>query len=105
MSKKNKENHGPNEFYNKICQMTNIPRFLGMKLHTPYTCAEHSYRVSILSLMIAKDYNQRNPENPLDMTIVLEKALLHDVDVIPTKNNILIPKDPKNRVTDMGITY
>ena len=93
MSKK-KESHGPNEFYNKICQMNNIPRFLGTKLHTPYSCGEHSYRVSMLSLMIAKDYNKNNPDNhPLDMTIVLEKALMHDVEVIPTKWDILIPKD------------
>lgn len=67
------------KFYTFICRLSNINRFAGTRLLAPYTVAEHSFRVAILAMSIAEDYNNRN-DNKISIESVLKKALLHDLE-------------------------
>lgn len=66
--------------YRYACRLTSIKRFAALKLDRDYSAASHSYRVSILAMMIADDYNQTNPVTKINTEEVLRKALLHDLE-------------------------
>lgn len=66
--------------YRYACRLTSIKRFAALKLDRDYSAASHSYRVAILAMMIADDYNQTKPAVLINTEEVLRKALLHDLE-------------------------
>lgn len=68
------------KLYKAACNLTSIKRFANLKLDKEYSAGEHSFRVGILSMMIADDYNKRNPKNKVNVEEVLRKALIHDLE-------------------------
>lgn len=75
MSKKN-----PNALYNAATRLGNIYRFASLKLDKPYNGAEHSFRVAVLAMCIADQYNVTHPTKKINVEEVLRKALLHDIE-------------------------
>lgn len=69
-----------NSLYKYACRLTSIKRFAALKLDREYSAATHSFRVAILAMMIADDYNNHNPTTPINVEEVLRKALLHDLE-------------------------
>ena len=65
-------------------RLLNVARFAGKKLDNPYSVGEHSYRVAVISMMMADQYNKeqeaKGSKDRIDTLECLRKALLHDVE-------------------------
>lgn len=72
------------KIYKYACMLNNIPRFTGKNLTEYVGGAEHSYRVSILSMLFVDEYNLLNPNSPINVEEVLRKALIHDLEEVIT---------------------
>lgn len=69
------------KFYKQVCKLSNVKRFAALKLDREYSGADHSYRVAMLGMMIADEYNSIT-ENTKKISVeeVLRKALIHDLE-------------------------
>lgn len=79
-------------FYKYVCKLGSVKRFAVDNLKYPYSVAEHSYRVAMLSMLIVDDYNLKN-HNKINSEEVLRKALIHDLEEVKMGD---IPSPAKN---------
>ena len=92
-------------FYKYVCKLGSVQRFAVDNLKFPYSVAEHSYRVAMLSMVIVDDYNL-NSKHKISSEDVLRKSLIHDLEEVkmgdipsPAKN---INKRVKKYLRDIG---
>lgn len=79
-------------FYKYVCKLGSVKRFAVDNLKYPYSVAEHSYRVAMLSMLIVDDYNLKN-HSKINPEEVLRKALIHDLEEVKMGD---IPSPAKN---------
>ena len=79
-------------FYKYVCKLGSVKRFAVDNLKYPYSVAEHSYRVAMLSMLIVDDYNLKN-HNKINPEEVLRKALIRDLEEVKMGD---IPSPAKN---------
>lgn len=80
------------DFYRYVCKLGSVKRFAVDNLKYPYSVAEHSYRVAMLSMLIVDDYNLNNVSK-INAEEVLRKALIHDLEEVKMGD---IPSPAKN---------
>lgn len=69
------------KIYKHACKLSNIKRFAALKLSREYSGAEHSYRVAMLGMLIADEYNSLpTTTEKVSCEEVMRKALLHDLE-------------------------
>lgn len=69
------------KFYKQVCKLSNVKRFAALKLDREYSGADHSYRVAMLGMMIADEYNSISANTKkISVEEVLRKALIHDLE-------------------------
>lgn len=88
------------KFYGYVCRLGNIKRFPAIRLVHEYSGAEHSYRVAMMGMMFADEYNRLNPTKPINVEEVMRKALLHDLEETIT-NDVPTPVKEIPGVRDM----
>jgi len=68
------------KFYDAACKLSNVMRFTVDQLDAEYSAAEHSFRVAILSLAMAEEYNENRTPDMSELCVLetLKKALCHD---------------------------
>ena len=71
-----------NKLYQQASNLSNVFRFARLRLANNYSVSEHSFRVAILSMIIADDYNANvdHGDKFIDVELVLRKALMHDME-------------------------
>jgi 5'-deoxynucleotidase YfbR-like HD superfamily hydrolase len=79
-------------FYKYVCKLGSVKRFAVDNLKYPYSVAEHSYRVAMLSMIIVDDYNL-NSEQKINPEVVIRKSLIHDLEEVKMGD---IPSPAKN---------
>lgn len=62
----------------RLSRMSYVNRYSSFPVHRRENVAEHSYWVAMIALLIARDLNTQG--NDFDLGVILERALLHDVD-------------------------
>jgi 5'-deoxynucleotidase YfbR-like HD superfamily hydrolase len=68
-------------FYKNVCKLSNVKRFCGLKLHREYSGADHSFRVAMLGMLIADEYNSKfTNQEKINVELVLRAACLHDLE-------------------------
>lgn len=80
------------DFYKYVCKLGSVERFAVDNLKFPYSVAEHSFRVAMLSMLIVDEYNTKS-NNQISSEIVLRKALIHDLEEVKMGD---IPSPAKN---------
>lgn len=93
----------PYALYNAAMRLGNIYRFASLKLDKPYNGAEHSFRVAVLSMCIADQYNSNHPTKQINIEEVLRKALLHDIEESLMGGDL--PTPIKNRSAQFKAEY
>ena len=69
------------KFYKQVCKLSNVKRFAALKLDREYSGADHSYRVAMLGMMIADEYNSiETNTKKISVEEVLRKSLIHDLE-------------------------
>ena len=87
--------------YKWACRLSNSKRFANLKLDKEYSGAEHCFRVAILAMTLADDYQNRTGKK-LNVEEILRKALLHDIEEAILGD---IPTPVKNRSQDFKNEY
>lgn len=67
------------KLYTHVCKLSNVKRFASLKLDCEYSGADHSFRVAILAMLIADEYNV-NTDEKLNVEEILRKSLIHDIE-------------------------
>lgn len=97
------EKKNKHALYNAATRLGNINRFATLKLDKPYNGAEHSFRVSMLSMLIVDEFNKQNPENKVCPETVIRKALVHDIEESLMGGDL--PTPVKNRSPQFKAEY
>ena len=87
--------------YKWACRLSNSKRFANLKLDKEYSGAEHCFRVAILAMTLADDYQNRTGKK-LNVEEILRKAILHDIEEAILGD---IPTPVKNRSQDFKNEY
>jgi 5'-deoxynucleotidase YfbR-like HD superfamily hydrolase len=93
-----------NKIYQQAMNLSNVFRFARLRLANHYSVSEHSYRVAILAMLIADDYNANADHGGdyVNVGEVLRKALLHDMEEATIGD---IPAPVKRNYPDFNKSY
>lgn len=82
-----------------ISKLSTMPRFMGSALFHPQSGSDHSFRITMIALVIVDDYNSRVKikKHKISREEVLMKALFHDIEEsvigdIPTPVKYITPE-------------
>jgi 5'-deoxynucleotidase YfbR-like HD superfamily hydrolase len=88
------------ELFKLQSKLTNVKRYsTSFSIH-PENTLEHTGSVAIICLALATEFNDRYPENALDIGVLLTKALLHDIEEAETGDIIRKIKYYNDGITD-----